>query len=220
VDFVIADALRLTAIEVKSGPSSGKLGGLTEFVKQHPTGKPLLIGAGGIELPEFRLAGALAGRGMRPDVNNFKAPADHLPLVRSARQRQQDDTLSSPEPLSHYRNIPAWVLLADPGAGKTDTFKTLCAAEGGYYTTARDFVELHLAAAPSGSLFIDGLDEMTAGHAAGQTVLGQIRTKLQQLGTASFRLPAGRQIGAATPTAPHYSVWWATTTLPSFIWRR
>lgn len=53
VDFVIADALRLTAIEVKSGPSSGKLGGLTEFVKQHPTGKPLLIGAGGIELPEF-----------------------------------------------------------------------------------------------------------------------------------------------------------------------
>ena len=121
-------------------------------------------------------------------MNNLKAPADHLPLVRSARQRQQDDTLSSPEPLSHYRDLPAWVLLADPGAGKTDTFKTLCAAEGGYYTTARDFVELHLAAAPSGPLFIDGLDEMTAGHAAGQTVLGQIRAKLQQLGTASFRL--------------------------------
>jgi hypothetical protein len=125
---------------------------------------------------------------MRPDVNNFKAPADHLPLVRSARQRQQDDTLSSPEPLGHYRNLPAWVLLADPGAGKTDTFKTLCAAEGGYYTTARDFVELHLPVAPSGPLFIDGLDEMTAGHTAGQTVLGQIRAKLQQLGAVSFRL--------------------------------
>ena len=53
VDFVIANALRLTAIEVKSGPTIGKLGGLTEFVKQHPTGKPLLVGTGGIELPEF-----------------------------------------------------------------------------------------------------------------------------------------------------------------------
>ena len=53
VDFVIADALRLTAIEVKSGPTIGKLGGLTEFVKQHPAGKPLLVGSGGIKLPEF-----------------------------------------------------------------------------------------------------------------------------------------------------------------------
>jgi hypothetical protein len=53
VDFVISDALRLTAIEVKSGASTGKLGGLTEFVKQHPTGKPLLVGTGGVELPEF-----------------------------------------------------------------------------------------------------------------------------------------------------------------------
>lgn len=53
VDFVIADALRLTAIEVKSGPSIGKLNGLTEFVKQHPSSKPLLVGTGGIELTEF-----------------------------------------------------------------------------------------------------------------------------------------------------------------------
>lgn len=53
VDFVISDALRLTAIEVKSGASQGKLGGLTEFVKQHPGGKPLLVGTGGVELTEF-----------------------------------------------------------------------------------------------------------------------------------------------------------------------
>ena len=53
VDFVIADALRLTAIEVKSGPTIGKLGGLSEFVKQHPTGKPLLVGTGGVALTEF-----------------------------------------------------------------------------------------------------------------------------------------------------------------------
>lgn len=53
VDFVIADALRLTAIEVKSGASVGKLSGLEEFAKQHSHCKPLLVGAGGVELTEF-----------------------------------------------------------------------------------------------------------------------------------------------------------------------
>ena len=53
VDFVISDALRITAIEVKSGASTGKLSGLHEFVKQHPACKSLLVGAGGVELTEF-----------------------------------------------------------------------------------------------------------------------------------------------------------------------
>ncbi len=53
VDFVICNAIRLTAIEVKSGSSAGKLGGLTEFVKRHPGSKRLLVGAGGIDLTEF-----------------------------------------------------------------------------------------------------------------------------------------------------------------------
>jgi hypothetical protein len=53
VDFVIADALRLTAIEVKSSPTTGPLSGLQAFVQQHPHCKTLLVGAGGIGLPEF-----------------------------------------------------------------------------------------------------------------------------------------------------------------------
>jgi predicted AAA+ superfamily ATPase len=53
VDFVINDALRRTAIEVKSGSSVGPLGGLEEFAKQHPGSKPLLVGTGGIALTEF-----------------------------------------------------------------------------------------------------------------------------------------------------------------------
>jgi predicted AAA+ superfamily ATPase len=53
VDFVIADAMRLTAIEVKSGVSVGNLGGLAEFVKQHTQATPLLVGTGGVELTEF-----------------------------------------------------------------------------------------------------------------------------------------------------------------------
>lgn len=110
--------------------------------------------------------------------------SDRLPLERSAQARRQEDgTLSSPEPLSHYRDVPAWVLLADPGAGKTDTIKTLCAAEDGYYTTARNFLALQLPSGQSGPIFIDGLDEMTAG-----STLDQIRAKLQQTGTPKFRI--------------------------------
>lgn len=122
-------------------------------------------------------------------MNILKAKIpDHLPLERSARALEQDGTLSSPEPLSHYRDVPAWVLIADPGAGKTDTFETLKQAEGGYYTKASDFVELDLPLDWTPPFFIDGLDEMNAGTAAGSTVLGRIRSKLQQLGTPKFRI--------------------------------
>ncbi len=114
--------------------------------------------------------------------------SDHLPLERSAQARTNDGTLSSPAPLSQYRDVPAWVLIADPGAGKTDAFKTLSQAESGYYTTARDFVELELQPNLSSPIFIDGLDEITAGNTAGSTALGQIRSKLQRLGTPRFRI--------------------------------
>lgn len=112
---------------------------------------------------------------------------DHIPLERNAKARADDGLLSNPEPLSHYSEVHAWVLIADPGAGKTDTFKTLSKAEGGYYTKTRDFVELDLPPTWASPIFIDGLDEMTAGT-AGSTALGQIRTKLQTLGMPRFRL--------------------------------
>jgi len=122
-------------------------------------------------------------------VNHFKAKiSDRLPLERSVRVRTKEDSLSSPEPLSHYRDVPAWVLLADPGAGKSDTFETLSQIEGGYCITARDFVELTLPDGWQAPLFIDGLDEFTAGNTTGTTALGQIRSKLQQLGTPRFRI--------------------------------
>lgn len=53
VDFVIHDAVRLTAIEVKSTPTTGQLSGLDAFCKHHPNAKPLLVGATGIQLAEF-----------------------------------------------------------------------------------------------------------------------------------------------------------------------
>ncbi len=53
VDFVISNAMRVTAIEVKSGASPGKLQGLDAFADQHPTSRRLLVGTGGIDLTEF-----------------------------------------------------------------------------------------------------------------------------------------------------------------------
>ena len=53
VDFVISDAKRLTAIEVKSGATQGKLNGLDAFVQQHKDCRRLLVGAGGVDLTEF-----------------------------------------------------------------------------------------------------------------------------------------------------------------------
>ena len=126
---------------------------------------------------------------MRSEVNTFKTHiSDRLPLERYAQARQEDGTLPSPELLSHYRDIPAWVLLADPGAGKTDVFNTLSAAEGGYCISAHDFVDLDLPSDWRAPLFIDALDEVTAGGATGTTTLSKIRTKLQQLGTPKFRI--------------------------------
>jgi hypothetical protein len=113
---------------------------------------------------------------------------EHLALERSASARKTDDSLSMAEPMAHYNDVHAWVLMADPGAGKTDVFKTLSQAERGTYVSARDFVELELQPNWSAPLFIDGLDEMTAGNAAGSTALGLIRTKLDKLGTPKFRI--------------------------------
>jgi len=121
-------------------------------------------------------------------MTNAIANADErIALVRNARVRRPDDRLSEPEPLIHFRDKQAWVLLADPGAGKTDALKTLSQTEGGYYITARDFLDLKIPTGQQSLIFIDGLDEISAGPTGG-SVLGQIRAKLQDLGTPKFRL--------------------------------
>ena len=53
VDFVISDAKRLTAIEVKSSATPGKLHGLDAFAQRHTDCRRLLVGAGGVDLTEF-----------------------------------------------------------------------------------------------------------------------------------------------------------------------
>ena len=104
---------------------------------------------------------------------------NHLPLARQVRQGMQGDLLAAPAGLGNYSHVQGWVLIADPGAGKTNAFKSLADDEGGYHITARNFIELALPDGWTAPLFIDGLDEASSGQGAGQTALGQIRSKLR-----------------------------------------
>ena len=95
--------------------------------------------------------------------------------------------------LSQYREVPAFVLLGDPGMGKTTAFETEAAAldGSGYFISARDFLTLDLGTHPElehKTLFIDGLDEVRSGSADPRIALDQIRKRLDRLGNPPFRI--------------------------------
>ena len=99
------------------------------------------------------------------------------------------DAKGSAAPLSDYANTEAYVLVAEPGAGKTTAFKTEAASQGGEYVTVRDFRAFEDKPEWHGTtLFLDGLDESRAGAADGRTPLDDIRRKLYLLGCPRFRL--------------------------------
>ena len=96
-------------------------------------------------------------------------------------------------PLADYRDVPAYVLLGDPGAGKTTCFwrERQRAGDAGDFVSARDFVEFGVGSRPERqgrTLFIDGLDEIRAGSRDGRTALDRVRARLAELGQPPFRL--------------------------------
>ena len=96
-------------------------------------------------------------------------------------------------PLEVFRGMPAYVLLGDPGAGKTTAFKTECKALGdeALRIPARELLTLdpdHHPEWRDKTLFIDGLDEVRAGSPDPRTPFDAIRTRLDQLGQPRFRL--------------------------------
>ena len=93
------------------------------------------------------------------------------------------------QPLSDHQQLSAYVLLGDPGAGKTTVFEQEASPQDACYVTARDLVtfedrpEWH-----DKTLFIDGLDEIRAGSLNARTPFDAIRTSLEKLGHPHFRL--------------------------------
>lgn len=110
----------------------------------------------------------------------------HAPDEDQLRERDS-------RPLASYRDVPAYVLLGDPGAGKTTAFRTECEALGAeaLSITARDFTTFDPGHHPewrSKTLFIDGLDEIRVGAVGARTPFDEIRARLDKLGKPRFRL--------------------------------
>lgn len=99
------------------------------------------------------------------------------------------DAKNSATSLSDYTNAPAYVLIAEPGAGKTTAFKTEAASHGYVYVTVRNFLTFEDRAEwHDTTLFLDGLDEARSGAQDGRTPLDDIRKKLNKMGCPPFRL--------------------------------
>jgi hypothetical protein len=110
-------------------------------------------------------------------------------VPRHAKERIEGEAASEPRPLEAWRDSAAYVLLAEPGAGKTRAFKSEAEATGGDYVTARRFITLGFeSAASDATLFIDGLDEIRAGSPSRRKPLDEIVTRLNQLGRPRFRI--------------------------------
>ena len=94
-------------------------------------------------------------------------------------------------PLSDFRSEPAYVLLGDPGAGKSTAFQAECdeLGEKAVLVSARDFLTFDCKPEwREQTIFIDGLDEIRAGESDARTPLDRIRGKLASLGKPSIRI--------------------------------
>ena len=97
------------------------------------------------------------------------------------------------KPLEAFRSVPAYVLLGDPGAGKSTAFTMECEALGdeACVIPARRFLNVKLKKHPEWrdkTLFIDGLDEVRAGSSDARTPFDRICRRLDALDRPRFRL--------------------------------
>ena len=112
--------------------------------------------------------------------------SNELRVPRRATQDHSDATRET-RVLEKWRAVDAYVLLADPGAGKSTAFEVEAAAEGTTTVSARDFID-GVAIPRGNTYFIDGLDEVRAGSHDRRTPLNNIRQQLVARGTQRFRI--------------------------------
>ena len=119
------------------------------------------------------------------------------PVPRTCTEITRDESDQHGEkksrPLKESRSKPAYVLLGDPGAGKSTAFKVESGEVGeeAVLISARDFITFSVSSHPEWqgkTLFIDGLDEVRAGSSEVRTPFDAIRSRLDRLGRPRFRI--------------------------------
>lgn len=100
-----------------------------------------------------------------------------------------DESNAESHPVAYFSERAAYVLLGEPGAGKSSLFETEAKnTNDGLCISARDFIALDREEWRDKTLFIDGLDEARAGNDNARTPLDAIRRKLNKLDCKRFRI--------------------------------
>jgi hypothetical protein len=110
-------------------------------------------------------------------------------VPRTVTEKTTEEVPAESRVIADYSDRPAYVLLGEPGAGKSTLFEDEANnTDDGGYISARDFIDLDNDEWREKTLFIDGLDEARAGKDDARTPLGAIRGKLNKLGCKRFRI--------------------------------
>ena len=113
-------------------------------------------------------------------------------VERTVSRWQGDRWLSKGEKLSDFRSAGGYILLGEPGSGKSKAFKQEAGIDGnGVGVTARRFIRRSIDAHPEWkrkTLYIDGLDEVRAQGGDPREPLDELVCRLERLGEPSFRL--------------------------------
>jgi hypothetical protein len=107
-------------------------------------------------------------------------------VVRQIHPEEREREVAAERRLSAFLTEPNIVLLGEPGAGKSRTFRDMAAAHGGRYLTARAFLTLPVRGTGE-VLFIDGLDERRGGRGDRDTV-DVLAAKLIEADPAAVRI--------------------------------
>jgi hypothetical protein len=110
-------------------------------------------------------------------------------VARSASRNAAGGHSAQTKPIAQWRDLDAYVLLGDPGAGKTGALEAECDAEGGKWFTAGDVVAgIEPTDLAGSTVFIDGLDEVRAGAPDRRAPLMAIRNWLIRSQCRRFRM--------------------------------